>query len=384
MDRYSRVRAEVDLDAFAHNLDEIERIVGPDTKVAAVIKTDGYGHGAVPLAGVLEPRQSVWGYAVATAAEGIELREAGFQKPILILGYSFPEVYEDIAACDLSPTVFSLETAGQLSAEAQKQGKTLRVHIKLDTGMSRIGYQAEEKNADEIAQIAALPNIMIEGVFTHFAKADERDKRSALEQAAAYERMLGWLAKRGVAVPIRHISNSAGIIDLPGCRFDMVRAGIILYGLWPSDEVQKETIDLRPVLSLKSRIVHVKTLPAGRTVSYGGTYELASERVIATIPVGYGDGYPRSLSNRGYVLIGGKRAPIVGRVCMDQFMTDVTDIPGVKAGDEATLVGADGDERITMEELGDLSGRFNYEFACCLGKRIPRVYYRGGKPVSGL
>ncbi|MEI3339644.1 MAG: alanine racemase [Eubacterium sp.] len=382
MASYSRVRADINLDAFSHNLNEIERVIDPNTKVIAVIKTDGYGHGAIPLAHMMESRDDIWGYAVATVEEGMALRRAGMKKSILILGYTFPEQFPEIVSHDLTPAVFSYDTAELFSEEACRQGKNLKIHIKLDTGMSRIGFQICQDNADEIAQIAELPNIVIEGIFTHFAKADETDKDFTKMQAESYQRMIQWLKDREIEIPIRHISNSAGIVDLPEYNLNLVRAGIILYGLWPSDEVCKENIDLRPLLSLKSHLVHVKTLEAGRSISYGGTFRTDTEKRIATVPVGYGDGYPRSLSNKGYVLIRGKRAPICGRVCMDQFMVDVTDIPEAKPGDEVTLIGTDGTDQITMEELGELSGRFNYEFACDLGKRIPRVYYRDGKIVG--
>jgi alanine racemase len=382
METYSRVCAEIDLDAFEHNVDEIKNCIGGSTQIIAVIKTDGYGHGAVKLAEILEQRKEVWGYAVATVEEAAILRNHQCKKPILILGYTFPEQYPEIVQYDIRPAVFSYETAKCLSDAAVAQQKELKIHIKLDTGMGRIGFQITEESADEIAQIAALPNIMIEGIFTHFAKSDERDKSFSDEQARRYEQMITWLLERNVEIPIHHISNSAGIMELPQYQMNLVRAGIILYGLWPSDEVDKSRLDLHPVLSLKSHIVHVKELFDGATISYGGTYRVNGTRQIATIPVGYGDGYARSLSNKGYVLIHGKKAPICGRVCMDQFMVDVTGIADVKVGDEVTLIGRDGNKQITMEALGDLSGRFNYEFVCVLGKRIPRVYYRDGKPVS--
>lgn len=382
MENYSRVRADIDLDAFEHNLNEIRRCIRPETKVIAVIKTDGYGHGAVALAGILEERDDIWGYAVATVEEARILKNHGFQKPVLILGYTFPDQYEEIARSGIRPAVYTYDMAKLLSDAAATRNKTVKIHIKLDTGMSRIGFQITEKSADEIARIAALPNIMIEGIFTHFAKADETDKTFTKDQVERYDKMIRWLSDRGVEIPIHHISNSAGIMDLPQYNRDLVRAGIILYGLMPSDEVLKDNMDLKPLLTLKSHIVHVKELEDGRLISYGGTYRVSGTQKIATIPVGYGDGYPRSLSNKGYVLIHGKKAPICGRVCMDQFMVDVSGIADVQTGDEVTLIGTDGTETITMEELGGLSGRFNYEFACDLGKRIPRVYYRKGKRIS--
>lgn len=378
MENYSRVYAGIDLDAVRHNFEGIRRLLKPETKIIAVVKTDGYGHGAARIAQEIEPYGALYGFAVATAEEAEELRSAGIKKPILILGYVFPEHYDTLVKIQAMPAVFTLEMARQLASAAAEAGRKLPVHIKIDTGMSRIGLPVSEKSADIIAQIASLPHMMVEGVFTHFARADEADKTSAEMQLEQFQDMTRMIKERGVEIPYRHCCNSAGIIDLPQAQMELVRAGIILYGLWPSDEVCKERIDLKPVLSLKSHIAHVKELEAGRSVSYGGTYTLREKETIATIPVGYGDGYPRSLSNRGYVLVHGKKAPIRGRVCMDQFMVDVTGIDGVKTGDEVTLAGKDGGAQITLEELGAMSGRFNYEFACALGKRIPRVFFKNG------
>ena len=382
MKKYSRVCAEINLDHFEHNLDEIRRVKAMKTKVCAVTKADGYGHGAVPLAQILEKREEIWGYAVATAGEAKELYRAGMKKPVLILGYVFPEDHKSLIRNGVRLTVFTLEMARAVSEEALRLGVKARIHIKLDTGMGRIGFPCTEEAADQIAQIHQLPHIVIEGIFTHFAKADETDKTFTRDQMKRYGQMVSFLKERRIEIPIHHVSNSAGIVDLPGYNLDMVRAGIILYGLWPSDEVEKKNIDLKPLLSLRSHVAYVKDLEDGGTVSYGGIWQAHGTRRIATIPVGYGDGYPRSLSNRGYVLIRGQRAPICGRVCMDQFMVDVTDIPGTETGDLVTLVGTDGAEQITMEELGGLSGRFNYEFACDLGKRIPRVYIRNGRRME--
>lgn len=248
--------------------------------------------------------------------------------------------------------------------------------------MSRIGYQVEKENAGEIAQISKLPHIIMEGIFTHFARADEKDKTGAHKQLELFQKMISMCKEEGVIFHHAHCSNSAGIIDLPEANMDIVRAGITLYGLWPSDEVQKDRLPMHPLMELKSHVSYVKTLPAGREISYGGTYTTTRETKVATIPVGYGDGYPRTLSNKGSVLIQGKRVPILGRVCMDQFMVDVTDVPDVVVGTEVTLLGRDGDEIITAEEIGDLSGRFNYEFVCCLGKRIPRIYFENNKEVE--
>lgn len=379
---YQRVYAKINLDAVIHNLDQIHKAVKEDTKVIAVIKTDGYGHGAVPIAKEAEELPYLWGFAVATSQEGVVLRKHGIKKPILILGHSFKEEFEDIVVWDLQPAVFTYDSAEALSKTAKSLNKDVKVHIKIDTGMSRIGYQVTEENADEIIRLGELEHLCIEGVFTHFAKADETDKTHVKGQIALFQKMLSFLEERGIDIPLKHCSNSAGIMDIPEVNMDAVRAGIILYGLLPSDEVQKESLDLKPVLELKAKVAYVKTLEPGRTISYGGTYVVEKEQRIATIPIGYGDGYPRSLSNKGYVLIHGKKAPICGRVCMDQFMVDVTDILEVKEGDEVTLIGKEKDEVLTMEYLGGLSGRFNYEFACDLGKRIPRIFYRNGRIVD--
>lgn len=379
MKTYSRVYAKIDLDAIRHNMEAMKALLKEDTKMFAVIKTDGYGHGAVPIAEEIEGLDYLFGFCTATVEEALILRRHGIKKPILILGYTFPEEYEAIILNDLRPAVFTYEMAKELSDTAVRLKKDVQVHIKIDTGMSRIGLQVTEENAKTIAQIATMPHMIMEGIFTHFARADETDKTSVHHQMEQFCRMIDMAKEEGVTFPYHHCSNSAGIVDLTEANMDIVRAGITLYGLWPSDEVQKERIDLHPVLELKSRISYIKKLEAGREISYGGTYTTKEERLIATIPVGYGDGYARGLSNKGEVLIHGKRAKICGRVCMDQFMVDVTDIPEANIGDEVTLVGKDGADAITLEELGEISGRFNYEFACCLGKRVPRVFYRNGK-----
>ncbi len=381
MKQYSRVHADVDLDALEDNVALIRDNIQSSTQIIAVIKTDGYGHGAVALLTVLEQEEKIWGYAVATLEEGRILRNHGTKKPILILGYSFKDQYEEISRLQIRPSISNYEAAEHLSGIAQKLQITVPVHIKIDTGMSRIGFQVTEAQADIIAEISKLPNIFIEGIFTHFASSDAKDKTFAEGQYKQYQKMLDFLSDRQVGIPFHHVSNSAAIIDLPEYNLDLVRAGIILYGLAPSDETNFYKWGFRPVLSLKSQIVHIKELEIGRSVSYGCTYQLKKKEKIATVPVGYGDGYPRSLSNKGYVLIRGQRAPIRGRICMDQFMVDVSHIEGVSCQDEVTLIGTDGKESITLEMIGNWSERFNYEFACDLGKRIPRNFYKKGKLV---
>ena len=372
----NRVRADIDLDAVLYNMESMHKKLKPGTKIAAVVKADGYGHGAVEISRVLENLPYLWGYAVATSNEAMQLVEAGRKKPIIILGLSFPEQFEEIVENDLRPAVCTYETAQALSDIAAEKNKVCRIHIKVDTGMSRIGFQVTPESADTVARISKLPNIMIEGIFTHFARADESSKAPAYEQFKQFEKMIAMVEEKGVQIPLKHCSNSAGIVEIPECNMDMVRAGITLYGLWPSEEVDKTKISLKPVMSLRSRVAYVKELLPGRQISYGGTFTVKKKMTVATVPVGYGDGYARGLSNKGWVLIKGQKAPICGRVCMDQCMVDVTDIPGVKIGDTVTLLGKDADEEITIEQLGELSGRFNYEFACLITPRVPRIYHK--------
>ena len=382
MEKHSRVYAEIDLDAISYNMEQMKKRVGEGAKFIAVVKTDGYGHGAVPIACMLDDDPDVWGYATATLEEAVELHRAGIQKPTMVLGCVVPDQYEEMIKEEVRATVYTLDMAHEISNLARKLGKTAYFHIKIDTGMERLGFPATEESADLIGQIEKLPNVCLEGMFTHFAKADEYDKTFTKEQIQKFKKMIAMMEDRGVSIPVKHCSNSAGIAEIREANMDMVRAGITLYGLWPSEEVDQNSLDLKPVMELKTHVAYVKDLEAGRAISYGGTFITKRDSRIATIPVGYADGYCRGLSNTGSVLIHGKRAPICGRVCMDQFMVDVTDIPDVKIGDEVTLIGRDGDEVITMEEVGSLSGRFNYEFVCVLGKRIPRVFYRDGKRIA--
>ena len=374
MTEHNRVCAEINLDAIAYNMEQMKKRIGGHARLIAVVKADGYGHGAVPVAEMFEQCSWVWGYAVACLEEAAELREHGIRKPILVLGCVFPDQFEEMIRYDVRPAVYMESMAELISQEAVRQGKDAFIHIKIDTGMGRIGFPATEESADAVERISRLPGIRIEGMFTHFAKADERDKTYTFLQHDRFVKMKELIEKRRIHVQYFDCDNSAGIIDFPDMKHDLARAGIAMYGMYPSDEVDRSAVDLRPALSLVSHVSFVKDVEAGTPISYGGTFVSDRPMRVATIPVGYGDGYPRSLSNKGYVLIHGKRAKILGRVCMDQFMADVTDIPETAFMDRVVLVGRDGDEEITVDDLAALSGRFNYEFVCCLGKRIPRIY----------
>lgn len=382
LESYKRVWAQVDLDAIADNAISLKGNLLEQTQVMGVIKTDGYGHGSVPIARKLEPFDFMYGFAVATSEEAHILRMAGIKKPILILGYTFPYSYELLAREELRPAVFRKDSIEPLAAAARQAGKTIKVHVKVDTGMNRIGITPDREGLSFVEALARQDNIEIEGIFTHFARADEADKSTALKQFSTFKNFIHMIEKElSLEIPVKHCANSAGILEMPLTGMDLVRAGIALYGLAPSDEVGMDLLSLRPAMSLYSHIVYVKTIHEGQSVSYGGTFTATRDMRIATVPVGYGDGYPRGLSGRGYVLIHGKKAPILGRICMDQFMVDVSHIPEAAEDDLAVLLGACGDERITAEELGDLSGRFNYELVCDLGKRVPRVYMEKGKII---
>lgn len=380
MKEYYRVQANINLDAIYDNVVRAKALTRPGTQMMAIIKADGYGHGAVPVAQTLD--SVVDAYGVAILEEGVELRQAGITKPILLLGYTPKPLYVPMLEYDIAASVFEWDTALQLSETARKQGKRAKIHIKLDTGMSRIGFQTDEKSLETIKKINELPGLDIQGCFTHFARMDEKDKTRAKMQFRRYMDFVAQLEKEGVAIPVKHVSNSAGIIEMPEVNLDMVRDGIAVYGLYPSPEVQKERLELTPAMEVKSWVSFVKVLELGIEIGYGGTFTTERETKVATIPVGYADGYPRALSNRGRVLIRGQSAPVLGRVCMDQFMVDVTDIPDVVQGDEVTLAGRDGEGFISMEEIADLSYSLNYEVVCDIGKRVPRVYFRHGEKVG--
>ncbi len=374
--QHARVYARIDLGAVEENFRNMKANLAEGVRMIGVVKTDGYGHGAVRIALKIQDYDYLWGFAVATVEEAMELREAGITKPILILGFTFSEDYDTVVRNSLRPAVFKLSMAKELNEASRRAGIKAPIHLAVDTGMSRIGLPATREGADEAAQIAALDCLQTEGLFSHFARADEADKTSAYEQFERYQNFARMLEERGVHIPMKHIGNSAAIAELPRVQLDAVRAGITIYGIYPSDEVDRSKLALRPVMSLISHIAFIKKVPAGTPVSYGGTYVTSRPTRIATIPVGYGDGYPRLMSGKGDVLIRGKRAPILGRVCMDQFMVDVTDIEAEEF-DQVTLLGTDQGETISVDEIGHLSGRFPYELTCDINQRVPRVFVDG-------
>lgn len=375
---YHRSFVRVDLSAIRSNFDALKDILRPETKTMAIVKANAYGHGSVRVARELESRADY--FAVAALEEAMELRENEIKKPILILAYTSPSQYEELINNDIIATVYSLDEAKLLSQTAEKLGKKAVIHVAVDTGMGRIGFFDNEESIGIIEEISALPYIEIEGVFTHFACADMSDKTSALHQKERFDNFIRALESRNINIPIKHASNSAAIIDLD-CNYDMVRMGISLYGLYPSDEIMAERIKLTPAMEVVSHVIHIKDVEPGIGISYGHTYVTAEKRRIATVCIGYADGFNRAFSNKGYVLINGKKAPITGRVCMDQIMVDVTDIDDVRVGDDAIIMGENHGAIITAEELGAMCGSFNYEVICTFMPRVTRVYYEDGKRV---
>ena len=369
----------IDLDAIESNIDTIRKHTGVD--VMAVVKADAYGHGAVQVARLLQGKCAFFG--VSSILEAMELRQAGLDTPILILGHTPVSAFPALVKLDIRPTIFHYEDAVALSEEAQRQGKTAPFHFAVDTGMSRIGFQATEEEAAVCAEIAGLPGLLAEGIFSHFATADCADLTRARAQTARFDAFVEMLKRRGVKIPIRHLNNSAGLMNF-GNHYEMVRSGIVTYGMYPSSEVDPGLLSIRPALQWVSRVTHVKLLEPGREISYGGTFVTAKPTRVATVPVGYADGYRRSLSGRFHVLIRGKRAPILGRICMDQMMVDVTDIPDVALNDRVVLVGRSGDAEITMEQMADALDTINYEVVCGISRRVPRLYRRGGKTVHSV
>ena len=368
--KYERLYAKVKLDAIDHNIELVRNKINAKTKIMAIVKADAYGHGSVEIAHHIVNKVDWFG--VSNVDEALELRNNGITKPILILGASMPDEFESIINHDITATIFDVERALELSRVAIKLNKSVNIHIKLDTGMSRIGFSATEDSVSEIIQISKLPRINITGIFSHFAKADEKDKSFAAKQKECFDWFIAKCAENEIYFKEKHLSNSAGIIDL-NCEYDMVRMGIMLYGLMPSDEMINIP-DIRPSLELITHITHIKDVKCGTGISYGHTYITDSDKKIATIPVGYADGYPRSLSNIGSVIINGTKCPILGRICMDQMMIDVTNI-NCAVGDDVILLGTSDGLSITAEDIGNNSYSFNYEFVCGISRRVPRVYF---------
>ena len=377
---FDNTYVKIDLDAVAENFEAVCRKAG-GKKVMAVIKADAYGHGAIQIARLLQGKCAFFG--VSSLLEARELRQNGIPDPILILGHAPSSAFELMIKENIRPTIFRRESAEALSKAAVKLGKTAKFHFAVDTGMSRLGFQVTEEDADTCAAIAALPGLEAEGLFSHFATADSQDLTRSHAQAALFARFDDMLKERGIHIPIRHMDNSAGILNFD-TRYEMVRSGIVTYGMYPSTEVPTENLKLRPALQWVSRIVNLRLLPPGREISYGGTFVTERPTLVATVPVGYADGYCRSLSGKFYVLIRGRRAQILVRICMYQMMVDVTDIPDVRQADPVILVGSSGGEAITMEAISAAADSFNYEFVCGISRRVPRIYYQGGQEGSAV
>ena len=368
--QYNRVTALISKEAIKHNFNNIKKLVPDGVKIMPVIKADGYGHGALTFADVLESKSDY--FAVAIIEEAIELRKHGIKIPIMLLGYTNPAYFEMAIENDITITILTFEDAQKMSCIAGQLRKTAKIHIPVDTGMGRIGFTPDENGADEVSKIASLDNILIEGIFTHFSTSDEENKDFTILQAEKFSYFKELLLSRGVKPAIFHCANSGAIMQHNKFSFDMMRAGIILYGLYPSEKVDKSVLDLSPVMSLESHVAFVKTIQKGDSVSYGRTFIADKDMKIATIPVGYADGYPRLLSNKGKVIINEKYAPIVGRICMDQFMVDVSHIDNIEIGDKVTLIGKQGNLSISADEIAELTETINYEVTCNISKRVPR------------
>lgn len=377
--KLNRAWAEINLDNIAHNIREIRRITNKNAEIMGVVKADAYGHGVMEVTRTLLDNGAAR-LAVSMLDEAIQLRRNGISVPILILGYTDPIRANEIIENDVTQTVYSHELAQALSDEAVKQGKKVKIHIKIDTGMSRLGFLPGYSAIKNVVEISQLPNLIIEGLFTHFATADERNKEFTLTQFELFMSICSELQRIGIHIPVKHCANSAGIIEYPEMHLDMVRSGIILYGMYPSEEVDKSKIDLKPAMTLKANVILVKEVEKDTSISYGRLFTTNRTSKIATIPIGYADGYTRMLSNKGKVLVHGQYAPVVGRVCMDQCMIDVSDLDcNVEVGDEVILIGEQGGNLITVEDVANSIGMINYEFVCIVGKRIPRAFIKDGK-----
>lgn len=368
------VWAEINLSNLEYNIKQIQNKVG-QKEIIGVVKADGYGHGAAAVSRVLL-KNGVSTLAVATLQEAVSLRENGFSCPIIMLGIT-PELYADtLLQYNITPVVCSYENAAAISAAAASVKKNIDIFTAVDTGMGRIGVLPDEAGAEEIIKISLLSSIKIRGLFSHFATADERDKTYAQSQISHYESFYQRLNEAGISIPVRTFANSAAIMEIPAAHYDTVRPGIILYGCYPSQEVDRGLFSIKPVMSVKANIVHLKKVPSGFSVSYGRKFTTSRESLIATLALGYADGYPRFLSGKGRVIVNGVYAPLAGNICMDQCMVDVTEVPGVKLGDEVVLMGSQGDLTILADEIGEKTGTINYEVVCAFGQRLPKVYVR--------
>ncbi len=367
------VWAEINLDKIKHNIKEVRSIVKKETIICAVVKADAYGHGVAEIGDVLL-KNGIDRFAVSTLAEAIQLRNEGYKTvPIMVLGYTPKEHGSAIINNNIIQTVYTYEQALYFSNLAKEKHREVTVHLKLDTGMSRLGFQPNAQSLDDIKQIFELPNLAVEGIFTHLATAGEKNKDYAYEQFGIFTNFVNRLERKGYSIPIKHISNSAAVIDLPEMNLDMVRPGIILYGLYPSNDVEKEKIKLKQAMELKARVSHVKTLPKGHSISYGSKYVTSDNEKIITIPIGYADGYTKMLSGRAEVIVGGNKIPIVGDICMDQCMANATGLD-IETGDEVVLYSSDSKSGITIDDIADKIGTINYEIICMLSKRVPRIY----------
>ncbi len=380
MKQFDRVYAKIYLDRIEENMEAMQRNLTAGTMIIGVVKADGYGHGAVAVAKTIN--RFVSAFATATVEEALQLRKHGVKKGILVLGAVPPGRFDVLIREGIRPSMFQLAQTQLLSERAVSMGKTAKIHVAVDTGMSRIGVSPTRESAQMIKEMSMLPGIEIEGMFTHFARADETDKASAREQLRKFKEFIRMVRDLGVTVPVCHCSNSAAILDMKEANLDAVRAGIAIYGLYPSDEVRKSAVPVKPAMELKSFLTNIKEIGPGTEVSYGGTFRAESSVRVGTVSIGYADGYPRSLSGRGHVLVCEKRAPVLGRICMDQLMVDLTEIPEAKEWDEVTLIGRDGREEITMEEIALKSGGFHYELPCLIGKRVPRLYVYQGRTIG--
>jgi len=365
---------------LAHNMQEIKRL-SKSKEIIATVKADAYGHGALDIAPTLLANGATR-LAVAVVNEAVELRRGGIDCPIMVLGFTPDSLIDSILKYDIEQTVYTYDLAEKISKMAIEKNKIAKIHIALDTGMGRIGFTPEEKSLNQVYKISKLPNIIIEGLFSHFSTADAYDKSYTNMQFEKFNWFYDKLKEKGVKINIRHIANSAAIIDLPETHLEGVRPGIILYGYYPSEEVSKDKIKLKPVMTLKTNIVHLKEMDQGQYISYGRAFQTRRPSIIATLPVGYADGYTRLLFNKAKVIINGSFAPVVGRICMDQCMVDVTDIGEVKVGDEVILMGEYKNLKMTADEIAELLGTINYEITCMISKRVPRVYIKDGEVIK--